>query len=147
MDALDITGETLYGTGEPRFEPEGSGEPKGIGDPDDNGRGGGGAGEWQRLTAGLCVGVVRVRSGWERARGEGKWKAGWREGRAVVDITLCTVTGRGGTLMDLGCPCCCCCRPTGDAEGSLGCSALDLTSCRMSGSSRTNIVAVAIGRH
>ena len=33
----------------------------------------------------------------------------------------------------------------GDAEGSRGCSALDLTSCRRSGSSpRANIVAVAI---
>ena len=132
--ALDSTGETLKGTGEP-----------------DGGRGGG-AGEWQRLTAGLCVGVVRVRSGCETARQwEGKWKIGCccgEESMAEADIIL-WIVGRGGTLIDLGCCCCCCpegfARRPGDAEGSRwGCSALDLTSCLMSGSSRANIVADAM---
>ena len=144
VDGLDsAAGETAIGTGEQRFE----------------GGSGGGAGEWHRLTVGLCVGVVRVRSGWDRAtwmavpQWEGKWKAGCcgccGENMAEVVIILWMV-GRGGTLMDLGCCCCCCVvgrALLGDAEGSRGCSALDLTSCRRSGSSpRANIVAVAIER-
>ena len=88
VDALDSTGETLLiGTGEPRFDP-------GIT----------GAGEWHRLTVGLCVGVVRVRSGCEMATQlEGKKKGGCcGESMAEVDIILCIL---GGTLMDLGCCC------------------------------------------
>ena len=135
VDALDWTGEKLNGTGEPRF------------DTDTEGGSGWGAGEWHRLTVGLCVGVVRVRSGCERATG--KWKAGCSCcGESMAEVAIIILWMGGGTLMDLGC--CCCCpegwalAPLGDAEGSRGWSALDLTSCLMSGSSRANIVADAM---
>ena len=105
-----------------------------------------GTGEHRLIVVGL--GVIRVRSGCDRAKLGGKWKT--CGGSAVGEAAAAAALAGGGWLMDLGC---CCCPTaddaagwarTGDAESSLGFSALDRTSCRMSGSSRANIVADAM---
>ena len=72
------------------------------------------------------LGVIRVRSGCDRAKLGGKWKT--CGGSAVGDAGAAAALAGGGWLMDLVC---CCPTPagwglTGDADSSLGGNSIDV---------------------